>query len=138
MVEASTQRFRREPELSGTLPASYYYDPAIFEREREAIWFKTWQLVGYVHDLAKPGDYITADILDQKVFVVRDKSGELRAFYNVCMHRGHILAEGKGSKTIFTCPFHAWSYDTDGRLRAAGNAENVAGFKLEDFSLVPI
>ncbi len=136
MQEASAKtRFRREPELSGTLPASYYYDPAIFAREREAIWFKTWQLAGYVHDLDAPGAYITADILDQKVFVVRGKSGKLRAFYNVCMHRGHILTEGKGTKTIFTCPFHAWSYDMDGKLRAAGNAENVAGFNYEDFAL---
>lgn len=84
------------------------------------------------------GDYITADILDQKILVSRGKDGALRAFYNVCMHRGHILAEGKGNKTIFTCPLHAWSYDTTGALKAAGNAENVASFKLDDFSLSEI
>ena len=128
-------RFRREPELSGTLPASYYFDPEIFEREKEEIWFKTWQFVGYTFDLKEPGDYITADILDQKIFVVRGKDGELRAFYNVCMHRGHILVEGKGNRTIFTCPFHAWSYDAEGNLKAAGNAENVAGFQHADFGL---
>ena len=67
--------------------------------------------------------------------MVRARDGRLRAFHNVCMHRGHVLAEGKGNKTIFTCPFHAWSYDTTGALKAAGNAENVAGFRLEDFHL---
>ena len=69
---------------------------------------------------------------------MRAKDGRLRAFYNVCMHRGHVLAEGHGNKSIFTCPFHAWSYDTTGALKAAGNAENVAGFRLEDFSLCKI
>ncbi len=133
-----TTRFRREPELSGTLPASYYYDLEVFEREKEAIWLKTWQFVGYTFDLRQLGDYITADILDQKVFIVRGKDDELRAFYNVCMHRGHVLVEGKGNRTIFTCPFHAWSYDTEGSLKAAGNAENVAGFRHEDFGLAEI
>lgn len=128
-------RFRREPELSGTLPASYYFDPEIFEREKEEIWFKTWQFVGYTFDLKEAGDYITADILDQKIFVVCGKDGELRAFFNVCMHRGHVLVEGKGNRTIFTCPFHAWSYDSEGTLKAAGNAENVAGFRHQDFGL---
>ena len=130
--------FRREAELSGTLPSYYYWDPDIYRREVENIWFKTWQFVGHVSDLAEPGDYITEDVLDQKILVVHAKDGEIRAFYNVCMHRGHILAEGQGNKTIFTCPFHAWSYDTTGTLKAAGNAENVAGFRLEDFSLSEI
>ena len=123
------------PLFSYTLPAEYYYDPSIFEREKEEIWFKTWQLAGYEHELAEPGDYITHDILGQKVFVTRGKDGQLHGFFNVCMHRGHVLVEGRGNKNIFTCPFHAWSYDSTGALKAAGNAENVAGFQLEDFSL---
>ena len=71
--------FHPDPELSGTLPGHYYYDPDIYEREKEAIWFRTWQLVGYLHDLENIGDYITADLLDQKVLVCRAKDGELRA-----------------------------------------------------------
>ena len=132
------ERYSPDPDSALTLPSHYYYDPDIFEREKEEIWFKTWQYVGFVDDLANPGDYITDKIVDQQIFVIRAKSGELRAYYNVCMHRGHILVEGKGNKTILTCPFHAWSYDTHGALKAAGNAENVAGFKLEDFSLSEI
>ena len=128
-------RFASDPERSGTLPASYYYDPAIFEREKEAIWFRSWQLVGYAHDLANPGDFLTADILDQKVFVTRARDGALHAFYNVCMHRGHILLEGKGNTRMITCPFHAWTYDLEGNLKAAGNSENVAGFDTGDFCL---
>ena len=137
-AETITGRFHPNPELSYTLPAHYYYDPQIFEREKEEIWFKTWQFAGFAQDLPQPGDYLTTEIIDQKILVVRAKDGRLRAFYNVCMHRGHVLAEGQGNKSIFTCPFHAWSYDTTGALKAAGNAENVAGFRLEDFSLSEI
>ncbi len=135
---ANALRFTADPTTSATLPGHYYYDPEIFAREAEEIFFKTWQFVGFTFDLQSPGDYITADLLDQQILVVNGKDGNLRAFYNVCMHRGHILAEGKGNKTNFTCPFHAWSYDTAGELKAAGNAENVAGFCLEDFHLSEI
>ena len=66
------------------------------------------------------------------------EDGKLRGFYNVCMHRGHTLLESKGQAGFITCPFHAWTYDPEGGLRAAGNAENVAGFDHADFSLTPI
>ena len=133
-----TPRFSDDPERSATLPAYFYYDPAIDQREREAIWFKTWQFVGWTHDLKNPGDYFAATVLDQPIFVIRSKDGRLRAFYNACSHRGHTLVEGRGNKAIVTCPFHAWSFDTFGALKAAGNAENVAGFQLEDFALAEI
>jgi phenylpropionate dioxygenase-like ring-hydroxylating dioxygenase large terminal subunit len=131
-------RFHPNAELSYTLPGHYYHDPDIHAREKEEIWFKTWQFVGYRHDLTEPGDYITATIIDQPVFVVRSKEGDLRAYYNVCMHRGHILLEGKGNTRMITCPFHAWTYDLDGNLKVAGNSENVAGFDHDDFCLPEI
>jgi phenylpropionate dioxygenase-like ring-hydroxylating dioxygenase large terminal subunit len=112
----------------------YYYDPEIFAAEKEQIWCKTWQYVGYLGDLTEPGDYITANILDQLIFVIRAASGELRAFYNVCMHRGHILVEGKGNKRIITCPSHAWSYDSHGNLKAAGNAQTLLVFASRTFA----
>ncbi|MCE2483615.1 MAG: aromatic ring-hydroxylating dioxygenase subunit alpha [Alphaproteobacteria bacterium] len=135
MPAGAALRFTADAATSATLPGHYYHDEGIFAREAEEIFFKAWQFVGFAFDLESPGDYITAEILDQKVLVVRARDGRLRAYHNVCMHRGHVLAQGKGSKTVFTCPFHAWSYDTTGALRAAGNAENVAGFRLEDFHL---
>lgn len=127
--------FSADPEHSATLPAHYYFDPAIFAQEREAIFFTSWQFVGFAHNLSAPGDYITAEIIDQKVFVICAKGGELRAFHNVCMHRGHVLLEDAGSVRAITCPFHAWTYDFEGNLKAAGNAENVAGFDHDDFGL---
>jgi len=130
--------FNPDPDHAVTLPSHYYWDREIFQREKEEIWFKTWQFAAHLNDLRNPGDYITTEIFDQKIVLVRGKDARLRGFYNVCMHRGHILAEGKGNKTIYTCPFHAWSYDTTGALKAAGNSENVAGFRLEDFTLSEI
>ena len=137
-VRAVPLKFSSDPDVSATLPGRYYFDPAVYEQEREAIWFKTWQLVGYRFDLVHPGDYITADVLDQKIFVCRAKDGRLRAFYNVCMHRGHTLLEGRGRRQLITCPFHAWTYDLAGTLKAAGNAENVAGFDSDDFALAEV
>jgi choline monooxygenase len=125
-------------EHSTTLPSYYYYEPAIFAREKEEIFFKTWQLAGYIADLQNVGDYVTFQLLDQLVFVVRDKNRSLRAFYNVCMHRGHTLLAGKGNVKNIRCPFHAWTYGLDGALKAAGNAENVHGFDLADFALTEV
>ena len=133
-----TSRFHPVAEHSYTLPAHYYYDPDVAEREKEEIWFKSWLLAGFLDDLQHPGDYITTKILDQLVFVIRAKDQKLRAYYNVCMHRGHVLLEGKGNVRMIQCPFHAWTYDHDGKLKAAGNAENVADFDHDDFGLAPV
>ena len=128
--------FSPDASHSYTLPAPYYYDPTIFEREKEAIWFRSWQWVGSLADLQKPGSYITTKIVDQPVFVVRTKAGELKAYYNACQHRGHLLLEKpKGSRAVITCPFHAWTYTLDGNLRSAPNAENVPYFDHAEFKL---
>lgn len=131
-------QFSPDPEKSGTLPAHYYCSPEIYEREKEAIWFKSWQYAGLLEDLREPGDYVTGKIIDQEFFVIRGTNGKLHAYYNVCMHRGHILLEGRGNKRMFTCAFHGWMYDTEGQLRHAANSENVSGFKCEDFALTKI
>ena len=121
---------------SYTLPARYYTDPAVFEREKEEIFFKSWQYVGPASEVAQPGDYMTTTIVDQGVFAIRGRDGELRAFYNVCQHRAHELLQGKGNvKAVITCPYHAWAYAPDGALRTARNCEAVAGFDKKDFSL---
>ncbi|MBM3509512.1 MAG: aromatic ring-hydroxylating dioxygenase subunit alpha [Alphaproteobacteria bacterium] len=127
--------FDRDPLRSATLPARWYFDPAVFAREREAIFFASWQFVGLADEVARNGDFVAATILDQPVFVIRGADGRLRAFYNACPHRGHTLVEGSGQRRSITCPFHAWTFALDGRLKAAGNAGNIAGFRLEDYAL---
>ena len=134
-----TAKIHPDPELSYTIPGHYYYDPAIYAREIEEIFLKTWQFAGYLGDLENAGDYITFRWIDQNVVVVRSKDGSLRGFYNVCQHRGHeLVPDGGGNQSIFTCPYHAWSYDTLGRLKAAGNAENVRLFDAAEFSLAEV
>lgn len=131
-------RLSGDPKRSYTLPANSYTDPAVFRAEKEAIFFKSWQFAGHVEQVAKPGDYITQQILDQKLFVVRDKEGDLRAFYNVCQHRAHRLLEGAGNVKVITCPYHAWSYNLDGALRSARGREKVEDFDPAEFCLTPV
>ena len=98
------------------LPARYYTEDEVLAREKEQIFFRSWQFACHVGELEKPGAYVTTEILGQNVFIVRDKQGELRAFYNVCPHRGHKLVEGAGRKNVIVCPYHQWSYSLDGNL----------------------
>lgn len=136
LPDPTEDRFNADPELSYTIPARMYWDRDVFEEERRAIFDKRWTVVGHVSEVLQPGDYVTADILGQRVFVIRGRDRTLRAFYNVCQHRGHALLTGKGrAKNVITCPYHAWAYDYDGALKAARLCEHVKGFDRQDFSL---
>lgn len=130
--------FHAEPGRSWTMPARFYHDPAIYEREKDAIFYRSWWFAGHVSQLANPGDYITTRIHEQHVVIVRDRGGEVRAFYNVCQHRGHELVQGSGSMRLFVCPYHAWSYELDGRLRRAPNTDDLPDFDRCAFSLKPV
>lgn len=135
MSAATDHAFSFDPDRAYGLPRTYYLDEEIFRRELEEIFLTTWQFVGAVQELPEPGSYFSAAVVDQPLFVIRGKDGKIRAFHNVCPHRGHELVTGRGRKTIVTCPYHAWSFDTEGALKAAGNAENVRGFDAADFAL---
>ena len=128
-------RFDADPAKSYTIPANYYIDPAIYEREKEAIFFKAWTYAAHVSQLEASGDYVTVRIADQNIVVMRGQDGVLRAFYNVCSHRAHELLQGCGRAKLITCPYHAWTYHTDGRLRSAVGQKRVDGFEAEEFAL---
>ena len=125
------------PQESFTLPASWYVDPAIYEREKEAIFYRTWQYVGHKGFFKNPGDYVTAKICDQNIFVMMGRDGELRAFYNVCRHRAHeLLSEPHGNvKSVIVCPYHAWTFEREGGLRGARFSEERPGFDKSNYSL---
>ncbi len=89
-------KFDRDPEKSYTIPAQYYIDRDIFEREQEAIFFKSWNFVCHVSQVAEPNSFVTCMIGDQNIAVTRGADGVLRAFYNVCSHRAHELLTGCG------------------------------------------
>jgi phenylpropionate dioxygenase-like ring-hydroxylating dioxygenase large terminal subunit len=125
-------------EQSWTLPASWYFDPAIYELEHEKIFYKTWWYVCHVSDVVKPGDYHVGSIADQSIFVIRDKSGELKAFYNVCSHRAHPLLEGSGNTNLVVCPYHQWCYQPDGRFRGARGRETLKDWIPDNADLKPV
>jgi choline monooxygenase len=122
-----------------TLPAPYFYDPGVFARERERIFFRSWHLVAHQSELAEPGAFVSHAILDQSVVVVAGRDGVLRAFHNVCQHRGNRLVEAcRGKAALLTCRYHAWSYALDGSLRGASQTEAVAGFDRARHGLRPV
>lgn len=129
-----------EPEQSFTLPSYLYTDPAVYEIEKERIFFRTWQYIAHKSLFEKPGDYVATKICDQGVFVIKGGDGELRAFYNVCQHRAHeLLPEGTGNvRSVIVCPYHAWTFEREGKLRGAPRSNQRPGFNREDYSLKPI
>lgn len=117
------------------LPARYYTDPAVYERERTGLLSRTWQFAGHVAEIPKPGDYITFEIAGEPLFCIRGRDGALRAFHNVCQHRAHRLLEGAGATRTITCPYHAWTYELTGRLRSGPNLRKVRGFERDKVCL---
>lgn len=136
---AQAVRFDADPTVARGLPAEYYYSPEILAREKDRVFLGSWLLAGYDADVRRPGDFFTTRLFDQPIVVVRDAEGTLRAFYNSCRHRGHLVVEApKGNTTRLRCPFHAWTYHLDGRLGWAPNSENVPGFCADEYPLVPV
>ena len=123
--------------MEKTLPYSWYTDPEILERERERIFLPAWQYVGHTGQLAEPGFFAT-EVARTPVVVTRDRDGVLRGFVNVCRHRGFALAAGEQSRETLQCPYHAWTYGLDGRLRKAPRSEEEPDFPQDELGLVPI
>ena len=127
-----------DPARAHTLPASFYLDPEVFEREKEAIFYRHWHYIGHLSQLERAGDYVTTRIADEPVFVMRGEDGALRGFYNVCRHRAHELLKGSGRVDSIVCPYHAWTYRSDGSLRHARFADRMPGFDHDAFCLPQI
>jgi phenylpropionate dioxygenase-like ring-hydroxylating dioxygenase large terminal subunit len=115
-----------EPDLGQALIAKdRYLTTAFQERERDRLWPQVWNLVGPTSDVAEPGDYLVFELGVESVLVVRGDDGRLRAFHNVCQHRGRRLREaGSGHAATFQCPYHLWTYDRDGSLSWVPDAED--------------
>jgi len=120
------------------LPARYYTDPVIYERARERIFHRTWQVACHESVIPEQGDYCAFSIIDQDLFVIRQNDGSVRCFYNVCQHRGHTLVEGTGRTRLIVCPYHAWSYQPDGQLRRAPGTHKLPGFDRSGICLAKV
>lgn len=118
-----------------------YTDPAIFEMEMDRLFGRAWIYLCHESQIREPGDYVTGWIGNQGVFVVRQKDGSVKAFYNRCPHRGSTLCADRGgsAKKGIVCPYHGWRFDYDGTLRVVPNAQNYDGvLDLDDYPLSPV
>ena len=126
------------PARSHSICADCYLDPKFLAVEREQIFWRSWQFLCHEEKLRTPGSYVSADVQGQSIFAARDRDGVLRAFYNVCKHRGHELLRGEGSARVIACPYHAWTYNLDGSLRKARRSEQIEDFDPQDICLTRV
>ena len=121
-----------------TIPSAWYTDQAFYQLDRKAIFARTWQGIGHAAQVAEPGCHLVAEIAGEPVIVVRGKDEVLRAFYNVCRHRGGPLALENGCANALQCKYHGWTYLLDGSLRGVPAMDRTELFDKKDFGLVPI
>ena len=139
-VRGSAPEAATEAALRYTLPAWVYHSEEFHELEKEHLLLPGWQIVCHVSELASPGDYVSFELLGQRGFVVRDESGAVRAFHNVCSHRAHAVVSGERGhcNKFLTCMYHGWTYHLDGRNRSVSAPDTFPKFDRSKFGLKPI
>src|SRR6266513_2998584 len=127
----------RIPSLgANSLPQKYFVSPDIFAKEQPEIFAKRWLLFGHQSQIPNAGDYVAQEVNGESLIVIRDKTGDINGFFNVCRHRGTRLKEDAcGHASAIQCPYHAWTYGLDGRLVGAPHMDDVPGFDKADYSL---
>jgi len=122
-----------------TIPGSWYVDPRIYELEQQAVFSKTWQIIGRTDQVEKPGQFVTATIAGEPLVAVRGSDGVLRAFFNVCRHHAAaVVTEPCGQASILHCPYHGWNYGLDGSLKGMPEFDGVKNFERKENGLVPV
>jgi phenylpropionate dioxygenase-like ring-hydroxylating dioxygenase large terminal subunit len=122
-----------------SLPGWLYHDPEYFDVEMARVIRPSWQIVCHSNDIVAPGQWRTLDLLGESILAIRGADGIVRAFANVCRHRGSRLVDGvEGCAKRLTCPYHAWTYASDGRLIALPERASYGDLKLEEWGLIPV
>lgn len=120
------------------LPGKYYTCAETYRLTRERVLDRAWHYVCHETNVPESGDYYAFTLLDENLFVVRGRDGVVRCFYNVCQHRGHALVSDTGRTSTIVCPYHAWAYQLDGKLKGAPAARNVPGFDKSKVCLTEV
>ena len=129
----------RRPLLeASTLPSWCYTSAQFYRRELERIFLKSWQFVGREDEIAQVGDYLSFDGQGGPLILIRGDDGNVRAFFNVCRHRGTQLLTGTGRAPKIVCPYHSWVYATDGSLERAPGMHDVRDFDAGTHALAPV
>lgn len=116
------------------LPGRAYVDPAFFAEEQRTLFRRSWVIVGHESEIAQPGDAMPVNLAGQPLILLRDREGQVRAYHNICRHRGmRLLAEPCRGAAVIRCPWHSWAYDLGGRLMATPNIEGVGCNESTDF-----
>ncbi len=120
-----------------SLEPHWYHDARVYEAEAAGVFRRNWQCAGHQSELVNSGDFVRLDFCHESILVIRGDDGVLRAFYNVCQHRGHILvAERRGNLTgKIRCPYHSWLYAQNGDLCRAPNEQNISNFPKDTIRL---
>ena len=122
-----------------TIPSPWYFDPRVGKLEEQSVFAATWQVVGRADQVREKGNFFTADIAGEPIVVARGDDGELRAFYNVCRHHAAaVVTEKEGCARQFRCPYHGWTYGTDGALKGMVEFDGVCNFDRGKNGLVPV
>jgi phenylpropionate dioxygenase-like ring-hydroxylating dioxygenase large terminal subunit len=123
-----------------TLPAWTYVSQEFFELEADTIFRSSWQVVGHVNQIPKPGDYLTFNLLSERALVIRGKDDRIRGFHNVCAHRAHAVVRGPGGhcKGFLQCPYHGWTYQLDGACRAVAMPDSFDSIEKQKLGLKPV
>ncbi|WP_415919884.1 aromatic ring-hydroxylating oxygenase subunit alpha [Tateyamaria sp. SN6-1] len=124
--------------LIHALDARFYTDPAIFAKEMDGLLSRTWQFAGHAAEIPNVGDYFACTVAGQNLFCIRGRDGVVRTFYNVCQHRAHELVSGTGNTRVVVCPYHQWTYELTGGLRAGPNIKSVPGFDRSSICLTEV
>jgi Rieske 2Fe-2S family protein len=139
LTPAELASIRREFRAASLLPARMYHDPGVLAWEREHIVRRDWVLVAREEDVPEPTSFKLVELDGEDIIVIRGRDGVVRAFYNVCRHRGTAVEERECGKAVrLQCPYHSWIYDLEGRLVRAKHTEDLEDFSFERFSLAPI
>ena len=127
------------PDRASTIPSSWYTDNRIFELEKETVFSRSWQAAARTEQFTKPGDYVTTEVADEPIVIVRGSDNQLRAFFNACRHHAAtVMNEPQGNCPQMRCPYHGWTYSLEGELKGTPDFTGVSDFDRASNGLIPI